>query len=1172
MKKYYVTMGFCSLVSMIIGLTGCPNDTPENEDVSVGKVSLISGNLNGQNLTPSSRRISVLPGESIIGEFLVETTNVMGSNAVAPLGATITWGDRESSCWLENDWIDVGTNKYTIHVNTVAPSKAGIYYIIASFHGEYTIEQVMSCTNWTVNEPVWYDDNDVADWDVREINQANSLGYVSSWPMLGTDGYIQTQRPATCLEVLVVSEDEGMGECSLLYEDFEDGQAQGWLTNQGGSWQIVDGEYRQSSTVPNDDRTSVYAGTGAYSWTNYQAELDFRFISGTNPTNAIYISFRYQNPDNYYRVQFQNLWGQPAGGIPETFFINKMVDGELTTLHQEPIDFNTDIVNHLSIIAQGSSFNLMLNGEPLWSFTDGTHAKGTIGLASGHIEVGFDDICISPITDDECSLLFENFEENQAHDWFADQGGNWQVVDGEYQQLSTEPVEDRTSIYAGAGAYNWKDYQAELDFRYISGTNPTNAIYVSFCYQDPSNYYRIQFQNLWGQPSGGIPETFFIKKMVGGRETVLYQELFDLDTTIVNHLSINVQGSSFGVMLNGIMLHSFTDSAHTQGTIGLASGHIAVGFDNICVSPVTGDVFPGKVLLVSGTLNEQSVSPQSRHITVSPGELIVGDFLVETTNLMAPSAVAPLGAMVTWGDRKTSNWLENEWIATGTNQYLIHVNKTAPTEPGVYHIIAAFHGEYTINQVMSCTNWTVEQPVWNDNNDVVDWGSQQIDEANSLGYVRVWPMLGSDKYVSSQRPATCIEVLVAAETQNLKVTSFRINDSETTSSRLVTLYNTCEGGPTHYWASESEIFSDGSWQTYSDFPFFSITSEGDGLKTVYFKVKNAAGESAPVNDTITLQGSSGKVATPEIEPKTSSGQSSYQITLTCDTPGAIIYYTEDGNVPTPSSKLYTSPFQISGPVGTSKIVTAKAWKEGWTASDPIARTYMFSQSVATPVISAAEDTCQASYTISLECDTPGATIRYTTNDTQVTESSAKYTEPFTISGEIGKTKTIRARAWKEGYGPSKEAKKNYEFCEGGLPDLVAGAITISVGGIEIEENEYWFWLGETLQFSTTISNWGKATAPTFDWEMKVTGYDYRQNYVEQIIASGRPAYLAIDGTLKNIKGQWKPNQPGSYSVVLLVDLKNNVSAVDESDEWNNTYARRIIVDFEGPLPVGKTSE
>jgi len=87
---------------------------------------------------------------------------------------------------------------------------------------------------------------------------------------------------------------------------------------------------------------------------------------------------------------------------------------------------------------------------------------------------------------------------------------------------------------------------------------------------------------------------------------------------------------------------------------------------------------------------------------------------------------------------------------------------------------------------------------------------------------------------------------------DLAVTSLAINNgAASTASRTVTLNNACTGSPTQYMAWESSSFSGATWQTYSTAPSFTLSS-GNGTKTVYFKVKNASGESNSASDTISL--------------------------------------------------------------------------------------------------------------------------------------------------------------------------------------------------------------------------------------------------------------------------------------------------------------------------------
>jgi YD repeat-containing protein len=70
-----------------------------------------------------------------------------------------------------------------------------------------------------------------------------------------------------------------------------------------------------------------------------------------------------------------------------------------------------------------------------------------------------------------------------------------------------------------------------------------------------------------------------------------------------------------------------------------------------------------------------------------------------------------------------------------------------------------------------------------------------------------------------------------------------------TVSATVTLNNVAYGSPTQYMASENGDFSGAAWKPYTDSLLFNLSS-GYGLKTVYFKVKNADGESEVKSDAI----------------------------------------------------------------------------------------------------------------------------------------------------------------------------------------------------------------------------------------------------------------------------------------------------------------------------------
>ncbi len=85
------------------------------------------------------------------------------------------------------------------------------------------------------------------------------------------------------------------------------------------------------------------------------------------------------------------------------------------------------------------------------------------------------------------------------------------------------------------------------------------------------------------------------------------------------------------------------------------------------------------------------------------------------------------------------------------------------------------------------------------------------------------------------------------------ISAFTINSGHaSTTNRLVQLSSTIlYSRPTYYMASENADFQGAVWETYnSSVPF--LLSAPNGLKTIYFKVKNAAGESTAQLEKISL--------------------------------------------------------------------------------------------------------------------------------------------------------------------------------------------------------------------------------------------------------------------------------------------------------------------------------
>ena len=111
--------------------------------------------------------------------------------------------------------------------------------------------------------------------------------------------------------------------------------------------------------------------------------------------------------------------------------------------------------------------------------------------------------------------------------------------------------------------------------------------------------------------------------------------------------------------------------------------------------------------------------------------------------------------------------------------------------------------------------------------------------------------------------------------------------------------------------------------------------------------------------------------------------------------------------------------------GTKWTYTSSSSWVGTDVNDQMSSVKIISgtpvQTVATPIFSPAEGTYTSSVSVTLSCTTSGATIRYTTDGSIPTASSAQYTGAISVTG----TKTIKAIAIKSGMTNSAVASAAY---------------------------------------------------------------------------------------------------------------------------------------------------
>ena len=119
------------------------------------------------------------------------------------------------------------------------------------------------------------------------------------------------------------------------------------------------------------------------------------------------------------------------------------------------------------------------------------------------------------------------------------------------------------------------------------------------------------------------------------------------------------------------------------------------------------------------------------------------------------------------------------------------------------------------------------------------------------------------------------------------------------------------------------------------------------------------------------------------------------------------------------------------------MLTARAFKTDWAASDSTVAVYTFDYgTLAPPVASPPGGTYSEPQLVTLTA-TLGATIRYTLDGSQPTEASSVYTTPLTVST----TTTLQARAFLPDWTPSLSAVEIYTLTNDATPPTITATVS-----------------------------------------------------------------------------------------------------------------------------------
>jgi alpha-tubulin suppressor-like RCC1 family protein len=300
-----------------------------------------------------------------------------------------------------------------------------------------------------------------------------------------------------------------------------------------------------------------------------------------------------------------------------------------------------------------------------------------------------------------------------------------------------------------------------------------------------------------------------------------------------------------------------------------------------------------------------------------------------------------------------------------------------------------------------------------------------------------------------------------------------------------------------------------------------------------------------------------RVATPTFNPASGTFNADKPVVIAVDTVGATIHYTQNGADPTESDPTVASGGSVT--VTYSQTLKAKAWKTGMPAGEVGIATIVMQ--VATPTTSPAAGTYTTAQNVTMSTTTPGATLRYTTDGTDPTETSTAYTGAINVAH----TTTFRIAGFKSGWTTSSIKVVTYTMNFGTLaaPTITpaGGAYTGSVS-VSMSSTQS----GATIRYTTnntapTTSSTIYAGALTVSTTTTVRAKAFHPDYTASSETSPVPTYTMTTATptLGTASGAYAPGSTVTITGGLASDtLRMTIDGSDPTTTSPQTVSGTTI--------------
>ena len=166
-----------------------------------------------------------------------------------------------------------------------------------------------------------------------------------------------------------------------LLDDFEDGNATGWVPD-GGTWSVVTSGsqvYRQSDNTAPANRSALSASN----WDDQVVQADVRANSYDGSNRFFGVVARYADDDNYYYFILRSN---------NTVELKKLVAGMPTNLDSDSFTVSTGTWYTLRLEVEGTSLKAYINDDLKLEATDATLASGKAGLLTFFTAADFDTV------------------------------------------------------------------------------------------------------------------------------------------------------------------------------------------------------------------------------------------------------------------------------------------------------------------------------------------------------------------------------------------------------------------------------------------------------------------------------------------------------------------------------------------------------------------------------------------------------------------------------------------------------------------------------------------------------------------------------------------------------------------------------------------------------------